>query len=74
MRVLCQERGGEADQSGCGVRTSLTGFTQPSQKLDAVRRTGMPTEELSSTLRADEIMLHRRRRTLLILLNVYNFI
>ena len=61
MRVLCQERGGEADQSEGGVRTLLTGSTQPSQKPDAVRRTGMPTEELSSTLRADELMPHRRR-------------
>ena len=62
MRVLCQERGGEVDQSGGGVKTKLTGSKPSSLRLDAARRTGMPIDELSSTPRADELMPHRRRR------------
>ena len=69
MKELCQERGGEADQSGGGVKTLLTSSKQPYLRQDAVRRTGMPIEELSSTLRADELMPHRRRRRRRALLN-----
>ena len=62
MRVQCQEGGGEVDQNGGGVRILLIGSKQPSLKLDGVRRTEMHTDELSSTLRADELLLHRIRR------------
>ena len=62
-RVLCpQERGEEVDQSGDGAKTLQKGFKQPSMKMDGGRRTDMHTDELSSTLRADELTPHRRRR------------
>ena len=48
MMVLCQKRGEEADQN----------VGAESHRLDAKRRTGMLIDELSSTLQADELMLH----------------
>ena len=41
-------------------------------RQDAVRRTGIHTEELSSTLRADELMPHRRRRRSLWVIPVWS--
>ena len=55
MRVLSRAGGGEADQEEDGVRTSLIVSTLPSLRLDGGRRTGLHTEELSKTQRADGI-------------------
>ena len=54
MMVLWKERGGEADLGGDGVKLFLIDYNRLSLTPDAVRRTGLPLDELSLTLHAKE--------------------